>query len=149
MTMTSSLRSGLIPYLIVRGAKEAVEFYRKALGAQLLYELPMPDGKLGHAELVIGSDHFMLADEFPEHDCMSPLARGGTSVTLTLYVEDVDAVLQQASAAGATIERPARNEFYGDRVANIRDPYGHSWSLHTYIEDVSPEEMRRRMTSQV
>lgn len=136
---------GLIPYLIVRNAREAVAFYQRALNATLLYELPMADGRIGHAELAIGSAHLMLADEFPEMDCVSPTSGGGSSVSLTLYVDDVDAVVQRAVEAGATLTRPIKNEFYGDRVAHLTDPFGHRWSFNTRIEDVSPEEMRARM----
>lgn len=136
---------GLIPYLIVRGARDAVAFYERALNAALVYELAMPDGRLGHAELTIGSARLMLADEFPEMDYLSPTSRGGSSVSLALYVEDVDASVQRAVAAGASLTRPIKNEFFGDRVAHLTDPFGHRWSLHTRIEDVSPEEMRARM----
>jgi PhnB protein len=139
---------GLIPYLIVRNAREAVAFYQRALNATLLYELPMADGRIGHAELAIGSAHLMLADEFPEMDCVSPTSGGGSSVSLTLYVDDVDAVVQRAVEAGATLTRPIKNEFYGDRVAHLTDPFGHRWSFNTRIEDVSPEEMRARMQAE-
>jgi PhnB protein len=105
----------------------------------------MPDGKLGHAELSIGSARFMLADEFPEMQCVSPIALQGTPVTLSVYVDDVDALAARAVDAGATLEAPIKDQFYGDRVAMLRDPFGHRWTLHTRIEDVSVDEMRRRM----
>lgn len=142
-----SVPKGLIPHLIVRGGKEAISFYERAFSAKRLFELEMPDGKLGHAELAIGDARFMLADEFPDMNCISPAGRGGTSVHLTLYVEDVDRFVERALAAGAVLERPISDEFYGDRVAHIEDPFGHHWTFHTRIEDVSLEEMRRRMGS--
>lgn len=138
--------AGLIPYLIVRGAREAAAFYERVLAAELLYELALEDGRVGHMELAIGSSHFMLADEFPEMDCLGPASRGGSSVSLALYVPDVDEVSARAASAGATLTRPIKNEFYGDRVAHLTDPFGHRWSLHTRVEDVSPDEMRARMT---
>src|SRR5690606_21944353 len=125
----------------------AIAFYRRAFGAKLLFDLVGPDGKLGHAELAIGECRFMLADEYPEMECLSPATRGGTSVSLAMYVADVDAATTRALEAGATLERPVSNELYGDRVAHIKDPFGHRWTLHTRIEDVSPEEMRQRMAS--
>jgi PhnB protein len=135
----------LIPHLIVRGGTEAIAFYRGALGADLACDLTLADGRLGHAELTIGDASFMLADDFPEQDCLGPVQRGGSSVGLCLYVPDVDAAAERAVAAGATLERPVSDEFCGDRVARLRDPFGHQWTLHQRIEEVSPEETRRRL----
>lgn len=137
----------IIPHLIVRGGTAAIAFYQTAFGAELVYELKQPDNVLAHAEMTLGGARFMLADEFPEFDCISPQGRGGTTVHLSFYVPDVDAAAARAVAAGAVLERPVVDEFYGDRVAQLRDPFGHRWSLHTRIEDVSPQEMQRRMTS--
>ena len=145
MPNNPSAPTGLIPHLIVRGGKDAMAFYERAFSATRVSELEMPDGRLGHAELAIGDARFMLADEFPDMDCISPVSRGGTSVSLSLYVADVDSFAERAIAAGAVLERPIKDEFYGDRVAHIKDPFGHRWTLHTRIEDVSPEEMKRRM----
>jgi PhnB protein len=136
------------PYLSINGAAEAIEFYKNAFGATELFRMGGPDGKVGHAELQIGSSKIMLADEHPEIDFRSPKALGGSPVTLHLYIEDVDAVFNRAVAAGATVTRPLTNEFYGDRVAGLTDPYGHTWHLATHIEDVSSDEMAARMAKQ-
>jgi len=136
-------REGLIPYLLIDGASDAVDFYTKAFGATEVYRLPMPDGKIGHAELMIGDGVLYLADA-PEDmpgNAASPTKLGGSSVIIHRYVTDVDAVVSQAQGAGATVVRPAEDQFYGDRAAVVEDPWGHQWSLHTRIRDVSPEEM--------
>ena len=134
------------PYLAVRGAAQAIEFYRAAFGAQERYRLPAPDGKsIGHAELVIGNSIVMLSDEFPEYGKLSPLSTKGTSVTLVLYVPDVDAMFKQAVEAGAKVIQPVENKFYGDRAGCLADPFGHEWMLMTHVEDVSPEEMNKRL----
>jgi len=137
----------LTPYLIINGAAAAVEFYKAAFGATERMRLDAPGGKLGHCELEIGGSVLMLADEAPGQNCRAPSSLGGTPVLLHLYVPDVDATLTRAVAAGAgaVVERPAEDMFYGDRNASIRDPFGHCWSLATHIEDVSPEEISRRM----
>jgi PhnB protein len=106
--------------------------------------LPAPDGRIGHAELEFGDVVLMLADEYPEEGIRSPTSIGGTATTLSLYVEDVDAVVDRAVAAGATVLRSVRDEFYGDRSGQIEDPFGHRWSIATHVEDVTPEEMERR-----
>ena len=140
--------TGLLPHLIVNGGAEAIAFYQRAFGAELVFDLFGQDGRLGHAEMTLAGSRFMLADEFPEMECLAPTTRGGTSVSLALYVDDVDKLAARAVDAGAVLERPIVDEFYGDRVAHIRDPFGHRWTLHTRVEDVSPEEMRRRMSAQ-
>jgi PhnB protein len=132
------------PYLCVDGAAEAIEFYREVLGATERMRMGGPDGKVGHAELQIGSGLVMLADEFPDMGQRSPKALGGSPVTVSLYVEDVDAVFARAIGAGATEVRPVTDQFYGDRVGGFQDPWGHVWSVATHVEDVSPEEMARR-----
>ncbi len=135
------------PYLIIKGAAAALEFYKKAFGAIELCRMPNPDGRVGHAEIKIGDSIIMLADEHAEIGAHSPDAYGGTPVTLMLYVEDVDAVFNRAVAAGAKIERPVANQFYGDRTGGIIDPFGHKWYLATHVEDVSAEEMLRRASA--
>jgi PhnB protein len=134
----------LIPYLSVDGAGAAIEFYVAVLGAKERMRMPGPDGRIGHAELEIGESVLMLADAFPEMGGQTPGDLGGTPVTMMLYVEDVDTVVDRAVEAGATIERPVENQFYGDRAGQIVDPFGHKWFLATHVEDVSPEEMERR-----
>ena len=135
----------MTPYLIIRGAAEAIEFYKKAFGAVEKMRFPFPGGRIGHAEIQIGNSHVMLADEFPEMGAKSPQTIGGTAVGLAVYVEDVDTVFNRALAAGAKEERPLKNQFYGDRSGTLIDPFGHKWTVATHIEDVSPEEMARRM----
>jgi PhnB protein len=132
------------PYLIVRGAARALEFYKRAFGALELLRLDGPGGKLGHAEIRIGDSPVMLADEFPEMGSRGPHSYGGTAVNLMVYVEDADATFRQAIAAGATEVRPLQDQFYGDRSGTVSDPYGHVWIIATHKEDVPPEEMKRR-----
>lgn len=132
------------PYLIIKGAAEAIAFYQAAFGATERYRLPQPDGRVGHAELEIGGAPLMLADEFPEMNVRSPASLGGSPISLLIYVTDVDRVFQQAIDAGATVTRPLANQFYGDRSGTVTDPFGHIWTLATRVEDVSPEEMKAR-----
>jgi PhnB protein len=132
------------PYLCIKGAGSAIEFYTKAFGAREIMRLNRPDGRVGHAELQIGDSRIMLADEFPEMDFRSPAPMGGTPVHLHLYVEDADAVVKQAVAAGARLVRPVEDKFYGDRTGTIADPYGHVWHVATHKEDLTMEELRRR-----
>src|SRR5688572_23297811 len=132
------------PYLCIKDAARAIDFYAKAFGATEMMRMMQPDGRVGHAEIRIGRAPVMLADEFPEMDFRSPKTLGGTPVNILVYVENVDALVARAHAAGATIQRPVADQFYGDRVGVLLDPFGHSWSFATHIEDVSPEEMQRR-----
>ena len=132
------------PYLIVDGAAEAIRFYEQAFGATEMLRLPM-GGKIGHAEIRIGDSYVMLSDEWPDYGKLGPKARGGSTSSLMIYLEDVDAAFERAVAAGATVERPVEDQFYGDRSGTILDPFGHSWILSTHVEDVSDEEMQRRM----
>jgi PhnB protein len=137
-------------YLSVRGAVEAIAFYKKAFGAVEIYRMEMPGGKLGHAELQIGDSRIMLADEFPdmpEAVARSPRSLGGTTFGMYLYLEDVDARFKRAVDAGATVKRPVTNQFYGDRSGTVEDPFGHVWTLSSHIEDVSSEEMKKRMAA--
>jgi PhnB protein len=135
----------MCPYLIVQGAVRAIAFYAAAFGAREVFHLTDPAGKIGHAELEIGAARLMLADEYPDFDALSPATVGGTPVSLHLYVTDVDAAVARATGAGATLLQPLRDEFFGDRIALLMDPFGHKWHLATRLEDVTPEEMQRRM----
>ncbi|NVK41010.1 MAG: VOC family protein [Oceanospirillaceae bacterium] len=132
------------PYLAVRGAEEAIEFYKLAFGAIERFRLDTPDGKVGHAEIEIGDSRIMLADECPESGFKSPSELGGTSFGLNLYVEDVDERFQRAVDAGATVLRPVKDMFYGDRIGSLRDPYGHIWFVSTHREDLSEDEIFER-----
>jgi len=134
----------LTPYLIVRDGAAAIAFYEKALGARLRLKLDAPGGRIGHAELEIGDSVVMLADEHPEIGARGPQAFGGSPVGLQLYIEEVDAVVARAVAAGATLVHPVENKFYGDRMGTIEDPFGHRWYVTTHIEDVPPDEIARR-----
>lgn len=133
------------PYLSVPGAASAIEFYKKAFDAIEVMRMPQPDGRIGHADIRIGDSHVMLADEFPEMGFRSPQALGGSPVHLALYVENVDAFVERAVRAGATLTRPIENQFYGDRAGAVLDPFGHTWHVATHVEDVPREEMARRM----
>ena len=135
------------PYLIIKGAAQALDFYRRAFGATELMRIAAPGGQVGHAEILLGDSHIMLADECPQMNALSPLTLGGSPVMLHLYVPDVDAMFSQAIAAGAQVEQPIDNKFYGDRSGSVLDPFGHRWTLSTHVEDVSPEEIGRRMAA--
>jgi PhnB protein len=128
----------------MKDAAGAIDFYKRIFGATELFRLAGPDGRVGHAELKIGDSCVMLADEFPEMGALGPRTIGGSPVRILVYVEDVDAVVSQAVAAGAKLVRPVQDQFYGDRAGGIEDPYGHYWHVATHKEDVSPEEMKRR-----
>jgi PhnB protein len=132
------------PYLIVKGAADAIDYYTKVFGATELFRMPSPGGRIGHAEIKIGGSAIMLADEVPDMGIVSPRSLGGTPVSLLLYVEDVDAVFGRAVSSGAKVLRPIKDQFYGDRSGNLEDPFGHKWTIATHKEDVSPEEMQRR-----
>lgn len=134
------------PYLLVDNAAQAIEFYAHAFGAKELFRLPMGD-KVGHAEIMVGDSHVMLSDEWPEMNLRGPKARGGATASLMLYVDDVDAMFARALKAGGTVEKAPENQFWGDRMGTLVDPYGHRWMLATHVEDVPPEEMERRMAA--
>jgi PhnB protein len=134
----------LTPYIIVDGAARAIAFYQTAFGASEVMRLDGPGGKVGHAEMTIGGSKFMLADEFPDFDAHGPGHFGGSPITLHLYVEDADASMARAVAAGATLVRPAANQFYGDRIGSVKDPFGHVWYLATRKENFTVEELQRR-----
>ena len=133
------------PYLVIDGAADALEFYKKAFGATELMRMPGPGGKIGHAEIMIGDSHIMLADEHPDEGHRGPKSIGGTPVGIMLYVPDVDAMFRTAISLGAKETRPVENQFYGDRSGSLTDPFGHNWMISTHVEDVAPEEMERRM----
>jgi PhnB protein len=138
------------PYLIVKEAARAIDFYKKAFGATELMRLPQPDGKIAHAEIKIGNSPIMLADEAPEAAALgarSPQTLGNSSVIIALYVDDVDAMARQAVAAGAKLLIPVKDQFYGDRSGRLLDPFGHVWIIATHKEDVPPEEMQKRFES--
>jgi PhnB protein len=132
------------PHLVVRDAAKAIDFYKKAFGAQELMRMEGPGGKIGHAELKIGNSVIFLADEFPQGPCKAPQTVGTTTCTLNLYVEDVDKVYDTAVKAGAKTAMPLANMFWGDRYGQVSDPFGHVWGLATHVEEVSPEEMDKR-----
>ena len=145
--MTKPIPDGynsVTPYLIVEDAKRAIEFYSKAFGAEEKFRLPMGD-RIGHAEIKIGDSFVMLADEFPEMGHLGPNSRGGPTSSIVLYVEDVDSSFKQALEAGANEQRPVQNQFWGDRMGTLTDPFGHQWSLATHVEDISEAEMESRM----
>jgi PhnB protein len=137
------------PYLIIKGASDAIEFYQKAFGATELFRMPGPDGTIGHAEIRIGDSPIMLADEHPAMGYVGPATLGGTPVSLMIYVEDVDTVYNQAIAAGGKELKPLQDQFYGDRSGTLSDPFGHTWHIATHKEDVTPEEMDKRMAAAV
>jgi len=132
------------PYLAVDDAAEAIDYYTKAFGAKERVRMETPDGKVGHAELEIGDSLVMLSDPFPQASTKTPSELGGTSVSVFMYVEDVDAVVKQAVGAGATVTMEVADQFWGDRFGSVTDPFGHSWSIATHVEDVPPEEMAER-----
>ena len=132
------------PYLIIEGAAAAIEFYKKAFGAQELFRFPAPEGKIGHAEIKIGDSPIMLADAYPDMGYNGPKSLGGSPVSLMIYVENVDTVFNQAVQAGATVKEALVDKFYGDRSGSLIDPFGHVWHVSTHKEDVSLEEMERR-----
>ena len=145
--MTDPIPSGtegrVIPYLMIKGAATAIDFYKEAFGAEERYRMEMPDGGIGHADLLVNGAPVYLADvpeDVPGRP-RDPNQLGATSVLLHQYVEDVDALVARAETAGATVVRPPEDQFYGDRAATIQDPFGHLWSLHTHVRDMSPEEM--------
>jgi PhnB protein len=142
-----SVSSALTPYLIIDGAEQAIAWYAKAFGAHEVMRLAAPGGKIGHAEIEIGDSRIMLADESPAMGAKAPAAFGGSPVSLHLYVADVDATMHQATAAGATIKNPPEDKFYGDRLGSLLDPFGHTWHISTHIEDVTIEEIQRRMAA--
>jgi len=137
----------VFPYLCVRDTSEAIGFYRRAFGAVEKFRLTEPSGRIGHAEIDLGGHVVMLCDEFPEHGILAPGASDKLPMVLHLHVDDADAVMRQAVSAGATVVRPAKDEFYGERSGRVRDPFGHEWLIGHAIEEISPAEMQRRYTA--
>jgi PhnB protein len=135
------------PYLTIKNAAKALEFYKKAFGATETYKLMLPDGRLGHAEIRLGDSMIMLSDEFPEYDGKAPETLGGSPISIHLYVEDVDAFFKKALAAGAKELKPVMDQFYGDRSGQLEDPFGHLWWVATHKEDIAPEEMQKRVAA--
>ncbi len=133
------------PYLIIKGAASAIDFYKRAFGATELMRMPSPDGTIGHAEIKIGDSTIMLADEHPQMGYRSPQSLGGAGVSLMIYLDQVDDVFKRAVAAGAKELQPVKDQFYGDRSGTLQDPFGHVWTIATHVEDISPEEMRIRV----
>ena len=151
MTKTSFIPDGYYtatPYLIVRGAVKAIDFYKQAFGAEELFRMPIPgsgpETRIGHAEIRIGNSPIMLADENLEMGARSPQTLGGSPMSLLIYFPDCDAVFARAIAAGAKAERSVQDQFYGDRSGIVIDPFGHRWGIATHIEDVAPDEVQRR-----
>ena len=135
----------LTPHLVVKDASNAIEFYKKAFGAKEIRRVPGPDGKsLIHAELQVGDSRLLLVDEFPEMNCRGPKSIGGSPVTIHMFVDDVDAAFDKAVEAGAEVTMPLADMFWGDRYGILTDPFGHSWSIATHQEDVTPEEIGKR-----
>ena len=137
----------LTPYLVIKGAAEAIEFYKAAFGAVEIMRMPGPGGRVMHAEVKIGNAMLMLSDENPERGFLSPASRGGATSSVMLYTDDVDATFKKALAAGATQVSAPEDMFWGDRMGNLTDPFGHSWAVATHKEDVTPEEMQKRMAA--
>jgi PhnB protein len=135
------------PYLIIKGAAEAIEYYKKSFGATELFRMPTPDGKIGHAELKIGDSPIMLADEHPDLGHVGPQTLGGTPVGILIYVDDVDTIYKRAISGGGQEVKPLQDQFYGDRSGTLKDPFGHMWTIATHVEDVAPEEMEKRMAA--
>ena len=149
MTKVKAIPDGyhsVTPYLIIKGAADAIEFYKKAFGATELFRMDH-QGKVGHAELKIGDSPIMLADESTEMGYKSPTTLGGSPVSIMIYVDDVDTIFKQAIGAGGKEQKAVQDQFYGDRSGTLKDPFGHVWHVATHVEDVSPQEMEKRMAA--
>jgi PhnB protein len=132
------------PYLVMRDAAQAIDFYKRALGAMEMFRFSTPDGKIGHAEIKVGDSVIMLADEMPDMGYRGPQTLGGTAVSLMVYVEDVDQQFQRAITAGGKVKQEVKDQFYGDRSGTFEDPFGHVWTIATHVEDVSEDELAKR-----
>jgi PhnB protein len=137
----------LAPYLCVRGASRAMDFYARAFGARELFHMAGPGNRIAHAEMQIGDSVLMLADENPAEGAKSPEAYGGTAASVFLYLPDVDAVFERATAAGAKVQMPPTDMFWGDRYGKLTDPFGHEWGIATHVEEVTPEETQKRLAA--
>jgi PhnB protein len=131
------------PHLIIRGAAQAIDFYKKAFGAEEIFRMPTPDGRVGHAEIRIGDSIVMLSDEFPEMQCVSPKTLNGSPAGLHIYVADVDSAFQRAVSAGSTATMPPMDAFWGDRFGKLTDPFGHQWSIATHTQDLTPQQIAK------
>jgi PhnB protein len=153
MTTVKAIPDGyhsITPYLVVKGAAAALDFYKRAFGAKEILRFDMENGTVGHAEITIGDSRVMLADEMPgmpDAVIYPPPSRGGSTVGMNLYVENVDSEFAKAVAAGATVKRPLQNQFYGDRSGTVEDPFGHIWTLSSHVEDVSMDELKKRLAA--
>ena len=145
MSKNPTFPAAAIPYLMIRGAANAIDFYQKAFGAEEVMRFPMPDRTIGHAEIRIEGAPVFLADESPEAGMQSPQQLGGTTVTISVYVKDVDTFAQRAVDAGAAVLRPVADKFYGERTVSFKDPFGHTWHFSTVTEELTVEEMMKRM----
>jgi PhnB protein len=145
MSKNPTYAAAAIPYLMIRGAAEAIDFYKKAFGAEETMRFPMPGGTIGHAEIRIEGAPVFLADEAPEAGMKSPQQLGGTTVTVSVYVKDVDAFAKRADGAGAKVLRPVADQFYGERTVDLQDPFGHAWHFSTVKETLTVDEMMKRM----
>ena len=145
MSQNPTFPAAAIPYLMVRGAADAIDFYKKAFGAEEKMRFPMPGGTIGHAEIRIEGAPVFLADETPEAGMKSPQQLGGTTVSVSVYVKDVDAFAKKAESAGGKVLRPVADQFYGERTVDLRDPFGHAWHFSTVKETLTVDEMIRRM----
>ncbi|MGH8242173.1 MAG: VOC family protein [Steroidobacteraceae bacterium] len=132
------------PYLVMRDAARAIDFYKRALGAKELFRFDAPGGKIGHAEIKVGDSVIMLADEMPDMGYRGPQSLGGSAVSLMVYVEDVDSQFKRATDAGAKVKQDVKDQFYGDRSGTFEDPFGHVWTIATHVEDVSEDELAKR-----
>jgi PhnB protein len=137
--------TSLTPYLVCKDAAKAIEFYSKAFGGKEIMRMPGPNGRVMHAEMTIGNAVLMLSDENEERGYLSPQSIGGTATSIMFYTDDVDTVFNRAVALGAKVEMPPADMFWGDRMGNLKDPFGHNWAVATHKEDVSPDEMQKRM----
>jgi PhnB protein len=137
----------ITPYLIIKGAAAAMDFYKDVFGATEIMRMAQPDGRIGHAEMKMGDSIIMLADEYPEMDIVSPTSLGNSPVGILLYVDDCDSTFNKAVSRGAKVNKPLADQFYGDRSGTVIDPFGHKWTIATHVEDVLPEEMERRMAA--
>jgi PhnB protein len=135
----------ITPYLVIKGAAKAIDYYKSVFGATVTVRMDGPDGRVGHAELKIGDSIIMLADENPQMGAISATTIGNSPVSLYVYLPDVDKVVEKAQAEGAKIVKPVQDQFYGDRSGFLQDPFGHFWGIATHVEDVSPQEMKERM----
>jgi PhnB protein len=145
MSKNPTYPAAAIPYLMIRGAAEAIDFYKKAFACEEKMRFPMPDGKIGHAEILIEGAPIFLADDAPGAGMQSPQQLGGTTVTISVYVENVDAFARRAEGAGAKVLRPVADQFYGERSVNLQDPFGHTWHFSTVKETLTADEMMKRM----